>query len=79
MVFAQGSETDWEFSACFVDDFHDVQQIAPRAGETVKLPNDKRVTGTNLIQHALKFRPLPAGAGDLLAEYSLAAGFLQSL
>jgi hypothetical protein len=39
------------------------------------LPNDDRIAVAELIEHALKFRSLPAGAGELLAKDLLTTCF----
>jgi hypothetical protein len=60
-----------------VDRFRDIQQIACRACKSIESPYHQRIASPELIQQALKFRPLPVRTGHFLTEDALAPSFLE--
>jgi len=65
-----------ELAACLIDCVHRVKQIPRGSGQAVEFPDNNNVAWADLVEHALKFRPLPLEAGNLFAEDLLASGLL---
>jgi hypothetical protein len=70
VVSAHGSDNDWSFpSACRIVSIS-FKEIAGRAGQAIKFPDNDCVASANLIEHSLKLSTIAGAGGNLLLEYS---------
>jgi len=67
-----------ETNARFTDSFHCFKQLSRRTSQSIQLPDNDRVTLSDLIEHPKKLQAFAPCAGYFLLKDSLAAGFLQS-
>lgn len=79
VVFAQGSEIDWNLPpVSWIVSIVFRRSRVDRASRS-SFKTTIRIPGPNLVEHPLKFRPLPNPTGDFFPEDLLTPGFFQSL